>query len=60
MQAEAVGTADEVVRERWIHLAVAWLYDHRGEFEDPWTVIEAIWEALRRLFFPIIGQVLQR
>jgi hypothetical protein len=38
-------TSEEGVRERWMRLAVAWLYEHRELFDDPWAVIEEIWEA---------------
>jgi hypothetical protein len=44
---EATGdeTPDATVREQWMRLAVAWLYQHRESFDDPWAVLEEIWEA---------------
>ena len=44
-QAVSDETPDVTVRERWMRLAVAWLYEHRELFDDPWAVIEEIWEA---------------
>ncbi len=38
-------TPEQTVRERWMRLAVKWLYEHRETFDDPWAVIEKIWEA---------------
>jgi hypothetical protein len=40
---EAIG--DEMIRERWMRIGVAWVYQHRQLFNDPWAVIEEIWEA---------------
>jgi hypothetical protein len=36
---------DETVRERWMLLAVAWLYQNRHAFDDPWLALEELWEA---------------
>lgn len=44
-QAPRDATSAETVRERWMHLAVAWLYQHRELFDDPWVILEEIWEA---------------
>lgn len=44
-QARRERVADEEVRERWMRIGIAWLYQHRGLFHDPWAVIEEIWEA---------------
>jgi hypothetical protein len=44
-QAARDESSEEVVRERWMRLAVAWLYEHRQLFDDPWAVLEQIWEA---------------
>lgn len=38
-------TPDDVIRDHWMRIAVAWLYEHRDEFPDPWAEIEEIWEA---------------
>jgi hypothetical protein len=38
-------TSEETVRDRWMRLAVGWLYQHRELFDDPCAVIEEIWEA---------------
>jgi hypothetical protein len=37
--------SDAFVRERWMRIAVAWVYEHRKLFDDPWAVIEEIWQA---------------
>ncbi len=44
-QARGEMITDERVRDRWMRIAVAWLYQHREVFDDPWAVIEEIWEA---------------
>ncbi|MGD0042458.1 MAG: DUF2247 family protein [Isosphaeraceae bacterium] len=44
-QAVSDETPDATVRERWMRLAVAWLYEHRESVDDPWAVLEGIWEA---------------
>jgi len=36
---------ETILRERWMRLAVAWLYQHRESLDDPWAVLEQIWEA---------------
>lgn len=38
-------TPDASVRERWMRVAVAWLYENRETYTDPWAVIEEVWEA---------------
>jgi hypothetical protein len=37
--------ADLPDARRWLWLALAWLYEHRGEYADPWSEVEALWEA---------------
>lgn len=44
-QARSDETPEATVRERWMRLAVGWLYEHRKSFDDPWAVLEEIWEA---------------
>jgi hypothetical protein len=44
-QARHCPIGSEEIRGRWLLIAIAWLYQHRGAFSDPWAVIEDIWEA---------------
>lgn len=44
-QAQKFTVPDELIRERWMLLAVRWLYQHRNTFDNPWLVIEELWAA---------------
>ena len=37
--------SEDAVEERWLDVALAWLYHHRQLFEDPLSAVEDIWEA---------------
>jgi hypothetical protein len=37
--------SDDLVRERWMLIALAWLYQHRDIFDNPWAAVEELWEA---------------
>ena len=44
-QAHKSVISNALVRERWMLIALAWLYQHRDTFDDPWTAIEELWVA---------------
>jgi hypothetical protein len=44
-QAKREGHLEAAAREHWLHVAVVWVYEHRSLFDDPWAILEEIWEA---------------
>lgn len=44
-KSSADATTDAEVRDLWIDVAIAWAYANRHVFDDPWAVVEEIWEA---------------
>ncbi|HEY1849947.1 MAG TPA: DUF2247 family protein [Candidatus Binataceae bacterium] len=44
-QVQKFVVSDDLVRERWMLIALAWLYQHRDIFDNPWAAVEELWEA---------------
>ena len=44
-QARKHPASNETTRERWLALAVKWLYEHRETLDDPWNALEELWVA---------------
>jgi hypothetical protein len=38
-------TSNDLVCDRWLRVLLAWLYEHRGLYADPWAILEEVWEA---------------
>lgn len=34
---------EESIRDKWLHIVLAWLYEHRAEFSDPLQTVEEVY-----------------
>jgi hypothetical protein len=35
--------SESEIRDKWLYLVLAWIYEYRGEFRDPLQIVEAVY-----------------